>query len=293
MDKIAILRKGKSLSVTAEECKYNSRIKLYPSSCNADEWLPVQQMVSTSFIFNPDNVTLDKKSITPKIFKGDEAYSPDRELLEQQNALRALRRAKCKLYDLIRCNLDLRYFVTLTISSEHCNRENYSEVIKKFSTWTDNKVRRKGLKYVGVVERHKKSNGLHFHLLCNNALDYVLSGTVKVPNHKKPIKVSTADRYHIPESDWQFVYNIPEWKFGFTTAIEIINDDKLLKCSHYLCKYLTKDFEKIGGRYYYNGGKLLRPRYEYSVVSFNDVVEDYAFCIDGTDLNFKVINFED
>lgn len=292
MEKVPIFRHGRSLAVTAEECKYNTRIKLYPlSSDDNSEWRPIQMMCSTSHIFNPNGVTENKSCIAPKVFTFDEGYSPDEKFLEAEKKQRAIRRAKANLYDYIRCNLDLNYFVTLTFSPDHIERDNYDEVIKKFNQWTSNRVKRNGFKYVGVVERHKKSNGLHFHLLTNDVLDVVLSGTVKVPNHKKPIKVSTADRYRIPEEQWQFVYNIPSWKWGFSTALEIENDDSHLKVSHYLVKYLTKDFEKIGGRYYYSGGKLLKPKYEYCNTSYNEVEESYSFEVPNG--KYKVVNYDE
>lgn len=290
MEKIGIIRSGSTLSVTAEECKYNTRIKLYPCSLDTDDWQPVQMMCSTSSVFNPDNVSLNKSSVAPKIFDCSESYTPDKDIQEREKKQRAIRRAKANLYDYIRCNLDLKYFVTLTFSPEHIDRANYDDVIKKFNVWASNRVKRNGFKYVGVVERHKKSNGLHFHLLTNDRLDFVLSSTVKVPNHKKPIKVSTADRYKIPEDLWQFVYNIPSWKWGFSTAIEVVDDDRHIKVSHYLVKYLTKDFDKIGGRYYYSGGKLLKPKFEYFNYNFNDVEETYSF--DVPNGKYKVVDFE-
>lgn len=291
MEKVAISRHGKSLAVTSDECKYNTRIKLYPlSSDDNSEWQPVQLMCSTSYIFNPNGVTENKSFNAPKIFTTDEGYSPDEKFLETERKQRAIRRAKVNLYDYIRCNLDLNYFVTLTFSPEHIDRDNYDEVIKKFNQWISNRVKRNGLKYVGVVERHKKSNGLHFHLLTNDVLDFALSGTVKVPNHKKPIKIATAVRYKIHHSQWQMVYNIPSWKWGFSTALEIENDDSHIKVSHYLVKYLTKDFEKIGGRYYYSGGKLIKPKYEYCNTSFNDVEESYSFKVPNG--KYKVVNYD-
>lgn len=289
MENLPIIRSGKMLAFSEQEVKFNYRIKLYPLDENLTEWVPVQGLCSTRHIFNPANVEVADGTRDVKYFDYS-GYEPDPEIQAQENAKRALRRAKAKLYDYIRCNLDLKYFVTLTYDGALVERENYNEVVKRFSQWADNAVRRKGLKYCGVVERHKKSNGLHFHLLCNSALDYVLSGTVKVPERKKPIKISTADRLKIPDSEWQMVYNVKNWKYGFSTALEVENDDRLVKVSHYLCKYLTKDFEKIGGRYYYSGGKLIKPRFEYCNKSFNDLEADTAFEIAGQ--KYKVVNFE-
>lgn len=284
--KLPIFRKGKTLSVSADECKFNTRIKFYPNEYG--DLVPVEKMVVNDYIFNPHNVEYARNSNLPKVVNYDGAYIS--EYYEADNAERALRRAKAKLYDYIRCNLDLSYFLTLTISGEFLERENYEAVIKTTSQWLGNRVRRNGLKYVGVVERHHKSNGLHFHFMVNDSLQLVDSGTVKCKGRKRPIKCETADRYKIPLCDRKIVYNCPEWSYGFTTAIKITDDDNHIKTAHYLCKYLTKDFDKIGGRYYYSGGKLDKPVFRYLNDSFKDVDESYSFSVGGR--NFKVFKFE-
>ena len=54
-----------------------------------------------------------------------------------------------------------------------------------------------------------------------------------------------------------------DWKLGFTTAVKLSGDyDNVCK---YITKYVLKqsDGGMIGGRYYYHGGDLKGPRYEY------------------------------
>lgn len=285
MDKVPIIRHGKTLAVTADECKYNTRIKLYPCNSDCEDWYAVDKMVCNNYVFNPDNAAVCKRSEHIPIFSCDERYTPDKDLQERENKQRAIRRAKAKLFDYIRCNLDLNYFVTLTFNPDLINSKDYAAVIKKVNQWLDNRVRRNGLKYCGVVERHKKG-GLHFHFMTNDKLFFVDSGTVKVPKHKKPIKRETAAKYKIPWQEWQTVWNVFDWDYGFSTAIKIIDDDLHIKTSHYLVKYLTKDFEKIGGRYYYSGGKLVCPRYQYSNTDFSQTEEAYAFEVCG--IKYKV-----
>jgi hypothetical protein len=107
------------------------------------------------------------------------------------------------------------------------------------------------------------------------------SGTVKCRGRKKPIKIATADRYGIPEADRKTVYNITDWSYGFSTAIEITEDPTGAKVAAYLKKYLTKDFEKIGGRYYYSGGSLRRPLYKYVDADLSDSDCDFEFSVGG------------
>lgn len=286
MDKLSVSRKGKSFAETEEYCKNNARLKLYPNGFG--EWIPVEEIVSTRYIFNPNNVEYAFGK-TPKIFS-EIGYEISEEQRQADNKERAVRRAKARLYDKVRCNLDLCYFVTLTFSQENVNdRNDYAEIIPIVNQWLNNRVKRKNLKYVGVSEHHKKG-GIHFHFLMNDKIDLVDSGTVKCNGKKKPIKVATADRYNIPLTQRKTVYNISDWHFGFSTAIEITNDERRVKTAHYLVKYLSKDFEKIGGRYYYSGGQLVTPRFVYYNQDFAKQVSDYEFEAGGA--KFKVKKFE-
>lgn len=288
MEKLPVIRTGKSFALPAEQCKYNCRIKLYPTA-NGD-YIPVEQMTVDHHIFNPDGVEYAYGKV-PKIFSYG-GYIPDEQEQAEENKQRNIRRAKAKLYDIIRCNLSMDFFVTLTFSPDMVeNRQDYSEVISKVNVWLNNRVKRNGLLYAGVVERHKKG-GLHFHFLMNGeALKLTDSGTVKCNGHAKPIKQATADRYHIALEQRKTVYNVSDWTFGFSTALPITDDEQHAKTAHYLVKYLTKDFEKIGGRYYYSGGKLLRPRFEYCNYDYNNADEDYSFTVGGS--NFKVVKLNE
>ena len=272
------------LTVKASEGLCNCRIKKYPNANG--EWLPVQVMVSEHKIFNPYG--LESKgyanTITETNFDDTNGVLCADDKQGRSDDARAVRRACAKILDCIRCNLDLSVFCTLTFNGECIDRESYTDVVRRFSQWCDNRVRRKGLKYVAVIERHKRSNGLHFHVLCNDALKLVDSGTVKCVGHKKPIRVATADRYGIGEENRKAVYNIPDWSYGFSTALRISGDDSLIKVSAYLQKYLTKEQEKVGGRYYYSGGALLRPRYEYCDADFYDDTNDYAIHVPANTL---------
>lgn len=277
-----IIRTGKTLGYTAEYVKYNSRVKLYPNDCG--EWEPVQQLVCSRFVFNPDGAELI--STPPRYYR---LALPAEPTSPEELQARSLNRARAKLFDYVCCNPDLNYFVTLTFDGEKVAREDYAEVVKKFNQWTSNAVRRYGLKYLGVVERHHQTHGLHFHLLTNSALELQDSGTVKCAGRKKPIKVATADRYKIPYAERKTVYNLPQWRYGFSTSIEIDGEGARQKVAHYVCKYLTKDVEKIGGRYYYHGGTLESPRYVYGRVDFERVEADRQFEIENSDIKYKVV----
>ena len=87
---------------------------------------------------------------------------------------RALRRARAQVRELALAN-DFSLFVTLTLNGEMVDRYDMIAITKKLNVWLDNQVRRRGLAYVLVPERHK-DGAIHFHGLFNNALEIVDSG---------------------------------------------------------------------------------------------------------------------
>lgn len=287
------------LNSSPEEVFYNCRVK--HKRLADGSFVPVEVMVCDRFIFNPNGCKPSElqrarenraayEEAARELFLGElprgGSYVPEKTSEEEKTA-RSKRRAKSKLFDIILAN-DFDCFVTLTLNGDKIDRKDYGAVIKKLNTWLDNRVRRCGLRYCGVAEKHKKG-GIHFHLLCNAAaLGLVDSGTVSVPEHKKPIKVATADRLHIPVDVRKTVYNVPNWKLGFSTAVMTYGD--VAAVANYVGKYITKGEEKIGGRWYYSGGKLERLHCSYERVSFNDFDgATYEFECDGG--RFKVVKF--
>ncbi len=65
----------------------------------------------------------------------------------------------------------------LTLDPARVNRYDVREVTRHLNHWLDNQVRRKGLAYVLVPERHK-DGAIHFHGFFNDALEARDSGTV-------------------------------------------------------------------------------------------------------------------
>ena len=169
---------------------------------------------------------------------------------------RAKRRAKAALTDLALCN-DFSYFVTLTLDRRKVDRYDVKEITRKLNHWLDNHVRRNGLKYVLVAEKHK-DGAVHFHGFFNDALPVVDSGHVDKKGHT--------------------VYNLPAWDLGFTTAIALYGDKRA--AVGYCAKYITKAQEKIGGRWYYSGGNLARPSVTVCDADFEAVssVKDAYVC---------------
>lgn len=152
-----------------------------------------------------------------------------------ENIARSMRRARAKVRQLALAN-EFRWFVTLTLAPDRIDRYDPVAVVRAMSQWCDNRVRRKGLKYILVPEHHQ-DGAIHFHGFFNDALEAVDSGHTDKNGHK--------------------VYNLPDWTWGFTRAVELYGDHHA--AVGYCCKYIGKGDRKIGGRWYYSGGDLAQP----------------------------------
>lgn len=154
--------------------------------------------------------------------------------LQAESRRRALRACR----DLGSCNPDLNIFATFTLNGAKIDRFDYKAIVHKMGDWLDNRVRRNGLKYLIVPELHK-DGAIHFHGLINDVLD------------RRPAGV----KYH-----GKWVYNLPDWTLGFTTAQRITGKDCVRKTTEYVLKYITKSADKVGGRFYLHGGTFDKPR---------------------------------
>jgi hypothetical protein len=165
---------------------------------------------------------------------------------------RSMRRARARVRRLALAN-NFRWFVTLTLDQQRVDRYDPAEVVRKLNQWASNQVKRKGLRYILVPERHK-DGALHFHGFFSDALGATDSG------HK--------DKAGRP------IYNLPGWTLGFTAAIEVYGD--YAGAVAYVCKYIGKQGEKPAGRWYYSGGALAEPEAIYADIGIDDLVEAYG-----------------
>lgn len=184
---------------------------------------------------------------------------------------RALRRARAQVRELALAN-DLGLFVTLTLDGSVIDRYDMAAITKKLNVWLDNQVRRRGLAYVLVPERHK-DGAIHFHGLFNDALEVVDSGHTDKECHA--------------------IFNLPRWSLGFTTAIRLYGDRE--KAIGYVTKYIGKQGEKPGGRWYYSGGDLRRPEVTYCDMDIETAAAQpgaYSFTIPEANAAFVMFRIE-
>lgn len=163
---------------------------------------------------------------------------------------RSQRRARSKVRRLALAN-EFLWFVTLTLSPEQIDRYDGAEIVRRLGRWCDNMVRRHGLRYILVPERHK-DGAFHFHGFFSDAVRVTDSGHTDDHGRK--------------------IYNLPQWTLGFTAAMELYGEYPAAVA--YVCKYIGKqDGERPLGRWYYSGGALVEPRREYVDMDFREMQE--------------------
>lgn len=178
---------------------------------------------------------------------------------------RSMRRARAKLRRLALAN-DFTYFVTLTLDPERIDRYDGAAITKALSRWCDNMVRRHGLRYILVPERHK-DGAFHFHgFFAGDGLKAVDSG--KLIGGRK-------------------AYNLPQWTLGFTTAQPLYGE--YAAAVAYCCKYIGKqEGQRPLGRWYYSGGALKEPAKIYADLDYRAVDKAVEFSIPCAKM--KVLN---
>lgn len=255
--------------MSADDVQTNGIVYTYPGGqydfiCASDKWFLAEGYEAAFGSYE------DKHPSTP-----DRAPREKGKKSEGEDRLRSMRRARAMLRRLALAN-EFQYFVTLTLDGSKIDRWDGAAIVKALNTWCDNMVRRKGLRYILVPERHK-DGAFHFHgFFGGDGLEVVDSGTIDVPWSSKPRRPrDDAERAAWLAQGGHIVYNLPQWSLGFTTALELYGDYS--SAVGYVCKYIGKqDQERPLGRWYYSGGGLEKPRKHYVMLDYRQLQEDYA-----------------
>lgn len=158
------------------------------------------------------------------------------------------------------------YFVTFTYSDELLDEETFR---KKLTNMLKHLVARNGWKYVGVWERGKDNNRLHFHGIFHIPDDKMIGTLEEVKDYDT--------RNHRMQTTYQNTHFLKQ--FGRNDFEDIATQYELTQA----VKYITKYMEKSGERLVY-GGKL--PTYFHS-----DVLDEDVACPYGVD-DRKVLLFD-
>ena len=169
--------------------------------------------------------------------------------------------------NLQQCTQPWSYFVTFTYSDEKHTEESFR---KKLTTTLKHLVARKGWKYIGVWERGKDTNRLHFHGIFYIPEDGMVGELKEVEDYDT--------RKHRQQKTWQNTYF--ETNFGRNDFKDIVLSRHVNDAAQYITKYMEKTGEKL-----VFGGKL--PTYFKS-----DILEPEIVCPMGVD-GRKMLLFDD
>ena len=243
----------------------NCKIKQFPNSqscvvCSRPIWRP---KAADSDLSMP---LVDPESIPECPSDKD----PDSEPLA-----RNIRRAYTRVHDIAALN-DFAYFCTWTLDKDKINRYDPKIISEKLKTHLKHQVERHNLIYLLVPEHHK-DGAIHMHGLINgDDLRLKDSGKRvldKLTGQRKP------------------VYNLLDWKYGFSTCIKVTGDPE--NVAKYITKYVSKDFKKIFGNFYYAGGDIMRD----APVSFVNLPYELIDCKEyhcaAIDAGFKYFSMKD
>lgn len=140
---------------------------------------------------------------------------PDGNPDPERSAVNSRKRAVRSIFMLARNNV-WDWFITLTIDPCFCDRHDYAACSRLLRHFT-RALQYRGCTWLIVPDQHKDGS-YHFHGIIHGNL---------------PVVDST-----LTDPDGHTIYNVPLWKFGFTTATHILNQKRV---SSYLTKYMVKD----------------------------------------------------
>lgn len=239
-----------NLFSTDKDIFHNTKVKYYPDGS-------VRLTMCNKAVF--------KEAGYEELTKTNTDNRPDKYDTEKESRVDNLNRTKQKIFDIAFLN-DFKYFVTLTLDPEKVSDRYDPKTIKKLlNKWLDNAVQRKNLKYLLIPEHHK-DGAIHLHAL--------MSADFKFKDSDKKLP------------DGRTIYNIPEWKYGFSTAIELNGEYEHV--AKYVTKYITKDCVKIFGNYYFAGGKNLKRDVPFKLLDVDyDLFDIQEYSVPDTNLKFK------
>lgn len=178
----------------------------------------------------------------------------------------SLMRTKTKITDLTLAN-DFDLFCTFTFDPLLVDSFNYETAKSKMSKWLNNSRRNSPeLSYLIIAELHK-SGRIHFHALMKN-----YKGELTFTNKQK---------------NKRNIYNMPNWQYGFSTAIKI---DNIGKVSSYVQKYITKDMLKIGNKKrFWASRNLKKPTVSYNINMVEEVYSRPLFIMGQVSMEYYKI----
>ena len=197
------------------------------------------------------------KEVNEKLSKGYKNLNRT-EVQKKESERISINQTKNRIYSLARANT-WEWFITMTFDRKKTDSSDYNTVVKNLTEFINNlRINYcSDLVYLIVPELHKDGKHYHFHgLLANTG--------------KLQFKY-----WNIDSKSKRPVFNIVQWKLGFTTATRVTDTAKV---SAYITKYITKECCSVikNKKRYYNSHNIIRPTKEYTCFSERDFIELYA-----------------
>lgn len=243
--------------------EYNCRTYDYPEGTHVSVYLrTITRNAGTGHTAGTDAGGTDAEDTDVKAICGNftKAYrNAERTEEEAEHSMRvSLSSTKNRLYNIARSNT-WEWFITLTFDRMDTDASDYDAVVKRLQKFLNNLQQRTcpHLKYLIVPELHADGLNYHFHGLLSDCdgLGFSYSGH--------------------DTQDGEPIYNIVNWKHGFTTATRI--NDSRRACS-YITKYITKEsqvFLKEKNRYYCSRS-INRTEPDFHIVDEEDFLKVYG-----------------
>lgn len=266
------------------EIRYNTKIKTYPDGVQMVTYCKSSLFVQHHHLPTDDDLQIQEEDLLPI---QEEEGAEKKGISSELNRIRAMIRARNRIFDIVFMNRGLwSHFLTITYNDQILNGACLPDVMEKTSIWLENQTSRKGLNYILVPEYHKKYNRVHCHCLINDVFPMIDSGTrICEGNLRKPMRIETIQRLGLQDKIKSVVYNVPDWKYGFSTAIPVYGNGRALAA--YITKYVTKECEKIFGKYYWSCEKLTRdPEITYTNTDFNTINSE-IYTVPNTKIELK------
>jgi len=260
---------------------HNVRIKTYPSG--------MQKMTIASYPMFKDKRDDggDQNSVSSS--KPDEKQERGQEKRKKAGESTrddSTKRSRDRAYDIAMMN-EWEYFITWTLSEEKIDRYDVKSFNKKLFNFLHDRVKRDNLRYIVIPEYHK-DRALHAHALISGDIRMVDSGTITTKGLKAPRRISEPRRSQLIQEGWQIVYNMPQWKLGWSTAVKVYGEPKNF-CA-YIMKYITKDNKMIFGNYYWAGGDIRREPDIHLTDTDYKALDSKEYYIEQAHCGFKYLN---
>lgn len=223
------------------------------------------------------NPFLDEgERMSVEVLPEDEIVRLTLEELEERQKLSvraSMSRTINKLYEYARSG-DWEWFLTFTFADNNVDRYNYDHCCRVLRKWCNNTKTRycPDMRYLIVPEQHQ-NGAWHYHGLFSGIDN--LKMTVATNNKKD--SPYFGDKLRVSYPHGAYIYNLPSFGFGYTTATQI---QDTYKAGNYILKYVTKDLvmdTKYRNRYFCSRG-LKR------ATGYREIMQDDDFVLFLSDL---------